>query len=83
VGLLGFDFHVAANLHGPSPRLGDNFLFGAPASAPLLFPNLVLLACIGLWVLEEKPTTVEPNSPLTTNSGGKKAEKQRAGNTFT
>ena len=51
VGLLGFYFHVAANLRGPSPRLFDNFVYGAPALAPLLFPNLVLLACIGLWVL--------------------------------
>lgn len=51
VGLLGFYFHVAANLYGPSPRAWDNFVFGAPSLAPLLFPNLVLLAAIGLWVL--------------------------------
>ena len=51
VGLLGFYYHTAANLHGPSPRAWDNFIFGAPVLAPLLFPNLVLLACIGLWVL--------------------------------
>jgi hypothetical protein len=50
-GLLGFYFHTSANLHGPSPRWWDNFVFGAPALAPLLFPNLVLLAGIGLWVL--------------------------------
>ena len=31
----------------------DNFVYGAPALAPLLFPNLVLLACIGLWVLSK------------------------------
>ena len=62
VGLLGFYFHVAANLHGPSPRLWDNFVFGAPAMAPLLFPNLVLLACIGLWVLGKHPPAV--NSPV-------------------
>src|SRR6185437_8686264 len=46
VGLLGFYFHTAANLHGPAPRWLDNFIFGAPALAPLLFPNLVLLAGI-------------------------------------
>jgi hypothetical protein len=58
-GLLGFYFHVAANVHGPSPRLWGNFLFGAPPLAPLLFPNLVLLACVGLWVLgEQVPTKV-------------------------
>src|SRR5262249_9471281 len=44
VGLLGFYLHTAANLKGPSPRLFDNFVYGAPALAPLLFPNLVLLA---------------------------------------
>jgi hypothetical protein len=51
VGLLGFYYHTAANLHGPSPDIFDNFVYGAPAMAPLLFPNLVLLTFIGLWVL--------------------------------
>jgi hypothetical protein len=51
VGVLGFYYHTAANLHGPSPRLLDNFIYGAPALAPLLFPSLVLLAFIGLGVL--------------------------------
>ncbi|MCC6421313.1 MAG: hypothetical protein IT429_24000 [Gemmataceae bacterium] len=51
VGLLGFYYHVAANLEGPAPSLFDNFVWGAPALAPLLFPNLVLLAFIGLAVL--------------------------------
>jgi hypothetical protein len=50
VGLLGFYYHTAANFNGPSPRLWDNFIYGAPVMAPLLFPNLVLLALIGLWV---------------------------------
>jgi hypothetical protein len=51
VGLLGFYYHTAANLRGPSPSLLDDFVYGAPALAPLLFPNLVLLAFIALWVL--------------------------------
>jgi hypothetical protein len=51
VGVLGFYLHTAANLHGTCPRWLDNFIQGAPALAPLLFPNLVLLAGIGLWVL--------------------------------
>jgi hypothetical protein len=50
VGLLGFYLHTAANLRGPSPQMWDNFIYGAPALAPLLFPNLALLAFIGLWV---------------------------------
>jgi hypothetical protein len=51
VGLWGFYFHTTANLRGPSSHMLDNFIHGAPAMAPLLFPNLVLLAGIGLWVL--------------------------------
>jgi len=51
VGLLGFFLHNRANLHGPSPKAFDNFIFGAPALAPLLFPNLALLCGMGLWVL--------------------------------
>jgi hypothetical protein len=50
VGLLGFYLHTVANLSGTSPQWLDNFIEGAPALAPLLFPNLVLLAGIGLWV---------------------------------
>jgi hypothetical protein len=50
VGLVGAYYHSAANLHGPSPSMWNNFIFGAPALAPLLFPNLALLAFIGLWV---------------------------------
>jgi hypothetical protein len=49
VGLLGFYYHTAANLHGSSPSRFDNFVYGAPAMAPLLFPNLALLVFIGLW----------------------------------
>jgi hypothetical protein len=51
VGLLGFYLHTRADLRGPSPYWLDNFIHGAPALAPLLFPNLVLLAGLGLWVL--------------------------------
>jgi hypothetical protein len=51
VGLLGFYYHTAANLRGPAPSRFDNFVYGAPALAPLLFPNLVLLTLLGLWVL--------------------------------
>jgi hypothetical protein len=50
VGLVGFYLHTAANLKGPAPTLWDNTLYGASPLAPLLFPNLVLLAFIGLWV---------------------------------
>jgi hypothetical protein len=51
VGLLGFYFHVEANLASSGGTLMDKFVYGAPALAPLLFPNLALLAGIGLFVL--------------------------------
>jgi hypothetical protein len=51
VGLWGFLLHAQANLDGPSVHAFDNFIYGAPALAPLLFPNLVILAAIALWRL--------------------------------
>lgn len=67
VGLLGFWYHVKANLAGPSTSLLDNFIFGAPAMAPLLLPNLVLLAALALVVLSRfvRPPASEelPTSP--------------------
>jgi hypothetical protein len=59
VGLVGFYYHTAANLHGPSPSRWDNFINGAPALAPLLFPNLVLLAGMGLWALAQRLKVTE------------------------
>jgi hypothetical protein len=56
VGLLGFYYHTAANLDGPSPSRLDNFVYGAPALAPLLFPNLALLTFIGLAALRRHLT---------------------------
>ena len=49
VGLWGFLLHARANLQGPSVRAFDNFIYGAPPMAPLLFPNLVVLGIIALW----------------------------------
>src|SRR5262245_17506226 len=51
VGLLGFGFHAAADLRQPGATMVDRILSGAPPLAPLLFPNLVILGFIGLWVL--------------------------------
>lgn len=60
VGLLGFYYHTEANLvayregarqHPDSASLFESFVYGAPSLAPLLFPNLALLAGLGLWVL--------------------------------
>jgi hypothetical protein len=51
VGVLGFWFHLRANLVEPGSNLFDKLVNGAPPMAPLLFPNLVGLAFIGLWAL--------------------------------
>jgi hypothetical protein len=64
VGLLGFALHTRANLRGPSPDALDNFVFGAPALAPLLFPNLSLLCGLGLWVLRDHLPVSEPAVPV-------------------
>jgi hypothetical protein len=50
VGFAGFVFHGLADIHGPSKSLFQNVINGAPLMAPLLFPNLVLLGWIALWV---------------------------------
>ena len=49
VGVWGFGLHVAGNLRGPSVHAFENFIYGAPPLAPLLFPNLVVLGMIALW----------------------------------
>jgi hypothetical protein len=51
VGVLGFWFHLRANLVEPGHSLFEKLVNGAPPMAPLLFPNLVGLAFIGLWAL--------------------------------
>ncbi len=51
IGLWGFILHASANLEGPSVHAIDNFIYGAPPMAPLLFPNLMVLGIIGLWQL--------------------------------
>jgi hypothetical protein len=56
VGVLGFYYHTAANLRGSAPGWFDNFVYGTPALAPLLFPNLALLSCLGLWVFRRHAT---------------------------
>jgi hypothetical protein len=54
VGLWGFGLHTMGNLRGPSVHAFDNFIYGAPPMAPLLFPNLMVLGVIGLLQLRNK-----------------------------
>jgi len=51
VGVLGFALHIRADLAVPGRSLWEQFLYGAPLFAPMLFPNLALLAAIGVWAL--------------------------------
>ena len=51
VGSAGFFLHLAADLQVPATQSTDKLLYGAPLFAPLLFPNLSLLALLGIWKL--------------------------------
>jgi hypothetical protein len=53
VGVWGFVLHAERNLAGPSIHAFDNFIYGAPPMAPLLFPNLVALGLLAIWRLRE------------------------------
>jgi hypothetical protein len=58
IGVWGFVLHASANLRGPSVHAFDNFVYGAPPFAPLLFPNLVALGLLALWRMWQfVPTT--------------------------
>ncbi|MEO8260328.1 MAG: hypothetical protein ABI868_23485 [Acidobacteriota bacterium] len=69
VGLLGFGLHLRAVFRQPGSTLFERLLTGAPPMAPLLFPNLVILALIGLWAFgrrlprESRPTSRASSSP--------------------
>ncbi len=54
VGLSGFYFHLVADLQGSASSFTDNMLYGAPPFAPLLLPNLAILAAIGIWDMRVK-----------------------------
>ena len=53
VGIVGFAFHADADLRQPGASVFEKLLSGAPPMAPLLFPNLVLLGLIALWVMAQ------------------------------
>jgi hypothetical protein len=69
VGVLGFGLHVKADVARRTLPLGDRFVFGAPAFAPLLFADLAALAAIGLWALSRNPGN-RPSRTITPSSNG-------------
>jgi hypothetical protein len=77
VGVLGFWFHMQANLVEPGVSLWDKLVNGAPPMAPLLFPNLVGLAFIGIWaVLPHVPEPERGSSWLGAAFEWAQAERQ-------
>lgn len=54
VGVIGFTLHLRAVFRQAGPTFFERLLTGAPPMAPLLFPNLVILGLIGLWVLSRR-----------------------------
>jgi hypothetical protein len=54
VGLTGFILHAQENMRMGSIFSFHNLINGAPPMAPLLFPNLVPLGLIALWVLDRR-----------------------------
>ena len=63
VGILGFGFHLWMNYNTPANSLFEKSVYGAPPMAPLLFPNLVVLALIGLWELAVSLPAVSNEPP--------------------
>ena len=61
VGIAGFALHALADWHGVGPTRFDRIVYGAPIFAPMLFPDMVLLTSIGLWVLYQRTPVPEPS----------------------
>jgi len=43
IGIMGFILHFEANINATGTNIGENFIYGAPIFAPLLFINLSIL----------------------------------------
>ncbi|WP_432797712.1 hypothetical protein [Poriferisphaera sp. WC338] len=67
VGGLGFLLHFKADYNSGSENIFEDFVFGAPIFAPLLFANLALLGMIGLWSLH-RHVGLEPTGQSTTGT---------------
>jgi hypothetical protein len=63
VGVVGFGLHLWMNFNTPGESLFEKSVYGAPPMAPLLFPNLVGLALIGMWVLAAELPPGESGNP--------------------
>lgn len=61
VGVAGFALHAASILRHPAGGIFERLSSGAPLMAPLLFPNLSILALMSLWVLARHPVALDAN----------------------
>lgn len=59
VGVAGAGLHLYADLHDSGQDLFEKVVHVAPVFAPLLFPNLAILAGIGLWALARKQSPTD------------------------
>jgi len=60
-GIVGFGLHAAGIARQPAASWLEKILSGAPPMAPLLFPNLALLAGIGVSVLSRSLAELPEN----------------------
>jgi hypothetical protein len=74
VGMLGFGLHVTSVARQPAAGWFEKILSGAPPMAPLLFPNLVVLAAIALWTLSRITVRLKPD---TTDCGSVRLQADR------
>jgi hypothetical protein len=70
VGVLGFAYHGLGNLKSPMGSLWEQFLYGAPIFAPLLFANIAALAVLGLWALARTEASPQRFAPMVSMETG-------------
>ena len=58
IGVAGVYLHLSANLPMFARSFKEGFVYGAPALAPLLFPNLALLGILGIMGVSRKKASV-------------------------
>lgn len=62
VGLLGLYLHLAADFAGGGPFTLTRVIHGAPVFAPLLLPDMAVLAAIGLLELRRECSAPDPSA---------------------
>ena len=63
VGLLGFFYHLRADLSAPAASFAEKFIYNAPPFAPMLFADLATLAMLAIWAMMRLPQR-DPKAPI-------------------